>query len=334
MIYKKSTQPRKEIELNQKSEFWGIKNQMQSIIWNSTQNKFFLKYMFDKNSLRVLDPESGEISTPITRDSPLHDFKITKPGDRLIILSDFILVFQLKDFSIEKQILIPQNVDFFTFTFADKSCQNIYLNSETEGLYKMNLNSGQLVKLNFIGLNESDNKNFIISSNYKILYGNFFIMIPQNFPASYNVERGFKHRFYPQKFSEFYKDSNALSRNDSVLFLGDQFGRLSVTDLRSYKTLLQVRIKSKNWIYCLQSRENFIFGGTECGELFIMEDFHPFSILYYKKMNNKIYNITFKEKNLVVGGRSDDPLKIFEILDIQSSVANDFCELKETQDRK
>lgn len=318
MSQKKTVKKRQEIDLHLKSELTGVFLWLNFIEWNSSQNKFFLLFESLKNPIKTLDPETKELQTPIELRKIFYDMKFTKKEDKLIIIDgfQFLFVIELKLFKIIKKYRLPDKY-IYTFVFVDQSSKSIYINSEKKGLYKMDLNSGESQQLNFKGFKGLTNSNFIASSNCNLLYGNLKIYHLKTFPVSYNVSRGFKYRVFGGPFHKLKHSSKTLSSEETLLFLGNRNGTLAIRDLRSCKYVRWVKLMTDSSISCLKSRNRLLYGGINNGHLFIMRESFPFSIIFYQKINIKIYSIGLSQRYLLIGGDKNDPIKVFEIPEIQ-----------------
>lgn len=181
-----------KIKLKQKVEFNEINYYIYYIVWSSKLKKFLLQFGTNKNPLRVLDPETLQISISIQLNIKIITMKLTKEEDQLVIWGNdrSFYVIALGNFII-KYKCIPSIPNFYSFVFADKSCKIVFASSYYDGLCKINLVSGRIKKLDLKGLKNSYHNNFIISQDYKTLYG-FFKNDRDNFPASYNVKKKFK----------------------------------------------------------------------------------------------------------------------------------------------
>lgn len=304
---------RKNEELKLKSEITQIEEKINCILWNSKLKKFLLQFDTENNPLRLLKPETQEISIPLEFDFKIRDLRLTKGEDMLLIFdySKTFTVIDLSNFRKQNNFrLSSKNID--SSVFKQKSCKKIFFNTHNKGLIKINLFSQKFVIMKFKGLNYIIRNKFKISSDEKFFYG-ILKNKKKYFPASYNAARGFRYRVHLQKFKKFYNTSNTLNKENTVLISGDQNGKLGFTNFRSYKCMSALQLESKEWIYCLESRDKLIFGGTYDGELFIMRDAHPFSLIYYQKINEYILSIGLSDKYFVVGGNYHDSIKIFEI---------------------
>lgn len=307
-----------EIELKMKSKLFGNDEILDLIKWNSKLNKFYLIFNTELNPFRVLEPETEKITIPIQLDLEIRNIEPTEKENHLVLLDEEwnLTIIEIENYKICKKLKLP-TTDVESFVFSSKFCNNVYVNSNSKGLYKVDLNSKKTEKMNFTGFYCLNKNNFLASSNYKVLYGSSK-NDPDLFPASYNLARGFKFKIYSQKFQKFHNESNTLSRQDMIFISGDKDSKLTVTDLRSDKCLCYVQFERKKWIVCLESKGKLVYGGVEWGELFIMRNSYPFEVIYCKEINECIFSIALSEHYFVVGGSDyKDQVKIFEIPEIK-----------------
>lgn len=310
----KNTQDIK-LKLKQKAEIQRIRINLNYILWSCKIKKFLLQFSTEKNPLRVLDPQTQQISTPIKLKVGIRNMKLTKKQDKLVILdyNGFFWVIELTHFKIENK-LKSKIWGSLSFVFIDKLCESVFVNSSFYGLSKINMVSEDSKKLHYRGFYSSNLNDFSIDSDHKIIYGTLEHQY-ECFPASYNVTKGFKYRVYSQKLDKFDNPSFTLSKKDTLLISGGIFGRLIFIDLRSDKSMNTMQIENQKCIVCLESKDRVIFGGTEDGHLFIIRNSFPFNVIFYQKINSRICSIGLQHKYFVIGGDINESVKLFEILD-------------------
>lgn len=303
----------KNCQIFPKSEINNKIDDVFHVCWNHKHKKYLFGFGGETDPLKTLTLENSEFKTPIELNFGIKEMQISKQGNNLIIL-DYeanLHVMRVSDYRILKKLKLPvSNIE--SFVFANEKNTSLYLYSNYEGLCLIDLKSDKFQKLGVNPFYRPQVQDFIISKDHRILFGSYEKEEDVFLPTTYNLKKG-KLRLHICNSREFDNYSNALSTDQMTLFSGGHFGNLVVNDLRSHKCISAFQFVGGERFDCLTTYQRFVYGGTFEGELVIFKDVYPFSILFYQKINQKIYSICFSDEFMVIGGDEQDSVKIYQI---------------------
>lgn len=304
-----------DYDLQPKFESYELYQDIEHIMCDQQMQKMFLGVYSSVDSLRTYDFKTQAFSNKLKRNAIIKDMKLYTAEKKLFVLENrtILKVFRTDCDQDWRNILLP-NYCFDCFVFADKSCETLILNSSITGLLKLNLESKKYKTMDTNIFNTSTDLNFLISSDKKTLYGS----LENKLSAAISLNKGFKLKLFSSNGTDEQSLCQTLKKNNKILFSGYFYSKLVVSDTRSRKRIDSMQFAMKNKLHCLQSGENLVFGGTWGGELIVIKDRFPFSVLYYQEINHRIYSICVTESLLIVGGHKKDSLKAFDIQEIES----------------
>lgn len=305
--------PKKLVEIKKRHFFSGVGSNVKFVLWSKQIQKLILCLETTENPVRLYDLEEKELTTPLNFCSDVIDFMLTYNGETLLILSESNTLYsiQVGSFKVVNKFTLKQKISAHHFVFADNTCQNIYLKTSRSQLHHVNINDNTSKITNLKGFLDTRWLKIKICSHHRVMYGTNRLRQL----AFYNAKRGFKYSVITNNLvnSSFLHTSDSLRKDDKMLFSGDYNGILIVTDTRSSKLKKVVQVRDQRKISFLESKERLIFGGTQIGELIILQAFQPFCVLYFHRFSIRIYCICITRQFFAVGGNVNDPFKLFDV---------------------
>lgn len=310
----KTVKATNRLKLKMISKNQGLKADLLNIIYHSELKIFFLRYFNIQKPVRTLDLKSHRtLIFEIAQEKGIYDIQLSKDQQRLLFVGkdQFLYIVELlprKQNRVFKKFKLPCR-NIYSFMFADKYCEKVFLTSNVSGLYLMNLKTGFIQQLYVTGFDSVWSQTNLISANLRVLYG----CRKNRFSASYFVSRGFKFRVFSFNIKGLDNTCNALSEDNKMLFSGNRYGKLVIIDTRSSKLLTLMQFSSDCNIYTLRSKGRFLYGGTWGGELFVLQACFSFRVFYFCKISSSIDSICVTDHLLIVGGRKYDPIRVFSL---------------------
>lgn len=307
---KKSERATKSFDLELQKQIDNINSSVWYISWSDKLKKIFCAVEIENDSIKVLDSELNTSQLSVKLEINIDDIKISRDGRNLVMIGSDkkLLVVGLSPNMILRQIELPMYL-YSAFVFQDESCDSVWLNSDITGLFALDTKTKNISKFYSKAFSDTTRENFKITSKRTLLFGK----TKSEAPGCLDLKHNFKFRVVVNKFRDKSVVSNLICKNESACVSGNESGELNISDLRSSKVSKCVVFEPDSSIIGLFAKNGFIGVGFSTGELLIVRDAFPFSILYCKKVNEEIYDVQITNNYIAVAGTSEDSIKFFKI---------------------